>query len=86
MLLTKQALTPRGGHDNLNERRTSMTDYGKGLNIAGASVLPATSAAGIFFADKLNPVIITGFIILNVVWLVILSGQISRFLLNRASK
>jgi hypothetical protein len=63
-----------------------MTDYGKGINIAGAAVLPTTSAAGIFFADKLNPVIITGFIILNAVWLVILAGQISRFLYNRSAK
>jgi hypothetical protein len=60
-----------------------MTDYGKG-QVLGASVLPATSAAGAFFADLSNPVVLTGFIVLNVLWLVLLAGQISRFLSNRA--
>ncbi len=60
-----------------------MTDYGKG-QVLGAAVLPATSAAGAFFADLSNPIVLAGFIVLNVVWLVILAGQISRYLVNRA--
>ncbi len=59
-----------------------MTDYGKG-QVLGAAVLPATSAAGAFFADFSNPIVLAGFIVLNVVWLVILAGQISRYLVNR---
>lgn len=60
-----------------------MTDYGKG-KVLGAAVLPATSAAGAFMLDLSNPIVLTAFIILNVLWLILLAGQISRFLLNRA--
>lgn len=60
-----------------------MTDYGKG-QVLGAAVLPATSAIGILFADISNPIVLGGFIALNVLWLLLLVGQISRFLVNRA--
>ena len=60
-----------------------MTDYGKG-QVLGASILPATSAFGLVFADMTNPAVLGGFIVLNILWLVLLTGQISRFLVNRA--
>lgn len=59
-----------------------MTDYGKG-QVLGAAALPATSAAGAVLADLSNPFILTGFIVLNVLWLVFLAGQISRFFANK---
>lgn len=60
-----------------------MTDYGKG-QVLGAAVLPATSAVGAFFANLSDPTVLTGFIVLNVLWLLLVVGQISRFLVNRA--
>lgn len=61
-----------------------MTDYGKGQVLGAVAVaLPATSAAGAFLLDLSNPVVLTAFVILNVLWLVLLAGYISRFLVNR---
>jgi hypothetical protein len=60
-----------------------MTDYGKGAVLGAAAVLPATTAAGLFFADAINPVLIAGFVVLNVIWLSLLTGQISRYFVNR---
>ena len=60
-----------------------MTDYGKGAALGAAAVLPATAAAGFYFADAINPVLIAGFVVLNVVWLGLLTGQISRYFVNR---
>jgi hypothetical protein len=58
-----------------------MTDYGKG-SVLGASLLPATSA-GIIAFNPMHPFIIAGFIVINVLWLVLLAGHISRYLINR---
>lgn len=60
-----------------------MTDYGKGGILGTATVLPATSAAGFMLADKVHPLIAAGFVVVNVVMLVMLVAQISRYVQNR---
>lgn len=60
-----------------------MNDYGKSI-ITTATVLPATSAAGIMLADKVHPLIALGFVAVNAVMLVMLMAQISRYIRNRA--
>lgn len=62
-----------------------MTDYGKGA-ILGAAVLPATSATGLLFADTLHPMVIAGFIVINVVWFILVVSYISRYIFNRKAQ
>jgi hypothetical protein len=57
-----------------------MTDYGKGA-VPGATLLPATSA-GIMALSSMHPLVVAGFIVINVIWLALLVGHISRYLVN----
>lgn len=59
-----------------------MTDYGKGV-LTTATVLPATSAAGLFLADKVHPFIAAGFLVVNASMLLMLVAHISRYIVNR---
>jgi hypothetical protein len=63
-----------------------MTDYGKGAVLAAATSLPATAAFGIALLDNIHPAIVTGFIIVNVIWFVLVVASISRYLVNRRDK
>ena len=60
-----------------------MTDYGRGGVLGAATVLPATTAATFFFAEKAHPYIIYGLIAVSAISFVYLTAQISRYLLNR---
>lgn len=59
-----------------------MNEYGKGL-VGVATALPATSAAGLMFADKVHPVIAVGFVVVNSILLIMLAGHISRYMFNK---
>lgn len=73
-----------GEQKNLNEeRRHTMTDYGKGSILGTATVLPATSALGIAVADKLHPAVLIGFIVINTIMFIILVSHISRYFFNK---
>jgi hypothetical protein len=60
-----------------------MTDYGKGMIVSSATVLPATAAFGIFATQTANGWVTVGFFIFNTIWLVLLLSYISRYLFNR---
>ena len=62
-----------------------MTDYGKGSVLGAASILPATSAAGIFLSGSTHPVIIAGFLTVSLLSIVYLAAHTSRYLRNRGS-
>jgi hypothetical protein len=61
----------------------TMTDYGKGTILGTATVLPATSALGIAVADKLHPVVLIAFLIINAIMFIILASHISRYFFNK---
>lgn len=63
-----------------------MTDYGKGTVLGAATLLPATSATAVMLGNTLHPVVVTGFIVLNVLWFVMLTAHITRYIVNRRAK
>lgn len=62
-----------------------MTDYGKGGILGTATTLPATSALGLAFIDKLHPVLLVSFMVITLVSLIITFGYITRYLTNKQS-
>jgi hypothetical protein len=57
-----------------------MNEYG----IVGvATLLPATSAAGLLLADKVHPLIGVAFVVVNAILIVMLVAQISRYMINK---
>ena len=64
-----------------------MTDYGRGGVLGAATVLPATSAAGLLIANNANPIIVGGMLVVCFASLLVSISYVSRFLINRrASK
>jgi len=60
-----------------------MFDYGRSSVLGAATVLPATSAAGIYLMNISNPYVIASLVALNVVALIITGGMVTRYLINR---
>ncbi len=52
-------------------------------SVLGASILPATTAAGIVFTKFSNILVIAAFVVLNILILVWQVGGIFRFAINR---
>lgn len=63
-----------------------MTDYGRGGVLGAATILPATSAAGVYLLDKSQTWIIAGFIAVSFASLTLLAGYLCRFIFNRRIK
>jgi len=75
-----------GKHELLKRKEhKTMTDYGKGSVLGAASLLPATSAAGVFLSGSTHPAIIVGFLTVSVLSIIYLVAHTSRYLRNRGS-
>lgn len=60
-----------------------MLDFTKSVAGGTIAILPAASALGIYLSDIMNPYVVSGFVLLNTIWLMMFMGQISRFFVNK---
>lgn len=60
-----------------------MTDYGRGGVLGAASVLPATSAAGLILTNNAHPLVVAGLLVVSALSFIVLLGSITRFLFNK---
>lgn len=59
------------------------TDYGKGQVLGAATMLPATSAAGVFLLNGAHPAVVIGFMVVGAIALISTSAYMVRFMANR---
>ena len=60
-----------------------LADYTKGTTLSAATVLPATTAAGLWYANMANSWVVWGLLAVSAVGLIVSAASISRYVVNR---
>ena len=60
-----------------------MSENSNGEVLGAATALPATSALSVFLLNKVHPILVASFVVLNAVALGALMARLSRYFINR---